>query len=97
MFPVRAVIFDIDDTLYLEKDYIYDGFSYLSNYLQGKGIPATVDDFMQFFTTNASDAIANYLQSLHVYSKELHSTLLQMYRERIPNIKAIPGVEALLQ
>lgn len=97
VFPVRAVIFDIDDTLYLEKDYIYDGFSYLSNYLQGKGIPATVDDFMQFFTTNASDAIANYLQSLHVYSKELHSTLLQMYRERIPNIKAIPGVEALLQ
>ena len=58
---LEAVIFDIDDTLYLEMDYIRSGFSLLAAFLRKQGIPADTEDFVACFHTNASEAIERYL------------------------------------
>ncbi len=32
--PIKAVVFDLDDTLYPEKDYVMSGFSAVAEYAQ---------------------------------------------------------------
>lgn len=93
---LEAVIFDIDDTLYLEMDYIRSGFSLLAAFLRKQGIPADTEDFVACFHTNASEAIERYLCQLGVYEEALHQKLLCMHREHIPDIRPFAHVEELL-
>lgn len=96
-FQLKALIFDVDDTLYIEKDYIRSGFTLLCKVLKAKGVEADVDSFVACFSTNASEAIEKYLKSLRCYTEALHKELLQLHREHIPNIQPFPNVEPLLQ
>ena len=32
----KSIIFDLDDTLYLERDYVYSGFQELDKFLKAK-------------------------------------------------------------
>lgn len=96
-FQLKALIFDVDDTLYIEKDYIRSGFTLLCKVLKAKGIEADVDSFVACFFTNASEAIERYLKILGHYTEELQQELLLLHRQHIPNIQAFENVESLLR
>ena len=36
--PIRAAIFDLDDTLYLERDYVRSGYGAITEYLETRGL-----------------------------------------------------------
>ncbi len=93
---LKAVIFDVDDTLYLEMDYIRSGFRLLTEYLHSLNIPAVLEDFVACFQTNAGDAIDLYLHRIGAYNKSLHQSLLSIHRAHIPNIQPFDYVEELL-
>jgi HAD superfamily hydrolase (TIGR01549 family) len=70
--PVRGVVFDLDDTLYPEKDYVRSGFRAVSEHLGGgyegalwsyfeKGLPA-IDELLRALgrEDEASDALQAY-------------------------------------
>lgn len=93
---IKAVIFDLDDTLYPEISYIKSGFSILCSYLNSLNISANVEEMVKCFSTNASDAIKLYLENIGEYSYNLHNSLLNMHRAHIPNIRPFEHVEQVL-
>lgn len=94
---IKAIVFDVDDTMYIEMDYIRSGFSLLCRYLQSLGISADIDDMAACFSTNAGDAIKRYLESINQFSSELHDSLLKIHRAHIPAIKPFDNLESILQ
>ena len=35
---IRGMVFDLDDTLYLERDYVRSGFTHVASYLEDQGL-----------------------------------------------------------
>lgn len=93
---INAVIFDVDDSLYIEKDYIKSGFTLLAKKLIEKAYDADAEQMYNCFEYAASPAIEKYLRSKNIYSYELHQELLALHREHIPNIRPYPHLEKLL-
>ncbi|MBE5792263.1 MAG: ATP-grasp domain-containing protein [Clostridiales bacterium] len=87
---VRGVIFDLDDTLYNEKDYIKSGFSAIQEWLCRKD---TATRLWKHFE-NKLPAIDAYLSEIGL--SEQKENCLKVYREHIPTIKLLDGVVELL-
>lgn len=88
-----VVIFDLDDTLYNEKDYVYSGFLAVEKLLCD--IPNAADKLWNEFThgKNAIDAV---LQEANLFSEELRQECLQCYRSHEPEISLAPDVQKVL-
>lgn len=77
---IRGVIFDLDDTLYPERDYVRSGFRAVAEYLKE---PAAVDEFWEYFLAG-KPAIDEYVSSHDCY--ELKDEMLAAYRSHKPRI-----------
>jgi len=90
---IRCVVFDLDDTLYLERDYVVSGFRAVHRFVAMKY------DRPDFFST----AWRLFLQGVrgHVFDQTLAamgiradarliSTLVEVYRNHAPDIKLAP-------
>lgn len=86
---VRGIIFDLDDTLYGEKDYIKSGYRAVSNYLGGE----YEDNLWSFFEAGLP-AIDELLKMLGRESQK--AEVLDVYRKNIPEINCYPGVTEML-
>jgi putative hydrolase of the HAD superfamily len=85
----RCVVFDIDDTLYLERDYVRSGFGvagrWASRWLR-------IDDFAErcwnHFNAGARSSIFNLVltETCGKANPELVSTLIEIYRTHTPAI-----------
>ncbi len=77
---VDAVIFDLDDTLYSEKEYVRSGFE--------AAAPDKVDELWQAFLDGkpAFDTVI----------PERKEEALEIYRNHMPNIHLYPGVRDML-
>ena len=87
---VKGVIFDLDDTLYDEKDYVRSGYKAVAAYLDD---PAAADAMWKFFA-EGKPAIDAYLQS--VGKEDEKDACLKVYREHIPDIKLREGAAELI-
>jgi len=93
-----GVVFDLDDTLYLERDYVRSGFLAVAEAVA----PGFAEDAFRFmwglFTSGVRGVVFNKLleryPELCVHSV---SELVTLYREHAPTIAFLPGVEALLE
>lgn len=96
---IRGVIFDLDDTLYSEKEYVKSGFNKISKYLSSNKIinkskSEIYNELLDFFN-NKNQAIDLLLNK---YNKNNYKTVcLDMYREHIPNIHLYDGVLELIK
>lgn len=90
----KAVIFDLDDTLYDEKDYVRSGFSAVA-----KELPMI--DQVESKLWNAFEkkvpAIDAVLKHEGVWTKELSRQCLEIYRNHKPYISLRDGARDLLQ
>lgn len=86
---IRGVIFDLDDTLYSEREYVKSGFKEVSKYLEGD----YEHDLWSFFS-EGKPAIDELLEKIgRINEKE---QALQVYRNHKPNIHCYPGVKEMI-
>lgn len=89
--PIKGVIFDLDDTLYSERQYIRSGYKKIAEFL---GREDATDKLYGYFETGKA-AIDEYLAE--IFESEKKTECLKIYREQIPEIELYEGVVELIQ
>ena len=87
---IKGVIFDLDDTLYPERDYIKSGFKEVAKFL---GDLNYAEKLFDLFKAN-KPAIDNLLGEIN--RLDLKDKCLQIYRAHMPQINLYPGMKELL-
>jgi HAD superfamily hydrolase (TIGR01549 family) len=85
------VIFDLDDTLYSEKQYIKSGYKAVANLL---GDAKLSEKFWEYFE-NGKPAIDSLLEELGLTERK--DECLEAYREQIPEITLYEGMSELIE
>ena len=88
--PILGVIFDLDDTLYSEKQYVRSGYKAVAKLL---GDEALADRLWTYFE-NGKPAIDELLNELGCMGRK--EECLEAYREQIPEITLYDGVVDLI-
>ncbi len=87
---IKGVIFDLDDTLYSEKEYVASGFKAVSDYFGG----GYVDKLWQYFQAG-KPAIDELIKE---FGREItEKTALEVYRRHKPKIHLYDGVKEMLE
>lgn len=89
--PIKGVIFDLDDTLYSEKQYIRSGYQKIADHL---GMPEASGRMWKYFL-NGQQAIDMFLAEVGMEHKK--EECLQIYRNQIPDITLYDGVPEMLR
>lgn len=89
--PVKGVIFDLDDTLYSEKQYVRSGYKAVAKLLGDK----TLEDRLWTYFENGKPAIDELLNELGLLERK--QECLEAYREQIPEITLYDGVAELIR
>ena len=87
---VSGVIFDLDDTLYSEREYVKSGFRAVSEFLGG----GYEDALWEYFEAG-KPAIDVLLETLGRQSEK--TVVLDVYRKHEPYIHMYPGAEELIR
>lgn len=92
--PTMAVVFDLDDTLYSEKDYVRSGYHAVAAVL-----PQVDNAAKKLWAAfeNGLSAIDTVLKDEGIFSEELKTTCLDAYRRHFPCIQLYDGAKELLQ
>lgn len=88
--PILGVIFDLDDTLYSEKQYVRSGYKVVAKLL---GNQSLADKLWTYFE-NGKPAIDELLNELGCMEKQ--EDCLKAYREHLPEITLYDGVADLI-
>lgn len=93
-----AVFFDLDDTLYLERDYVHSGFRAVAEFVETKGIDSSTDcleSLWNLFKAGVrSDTFNRWARSKQ--ADALVPELVRVYRQHEPRIDLQPGAVELL-
>ena len=89
----HGIIFDLDDTLYSEKDYVKSGYNEV-----GKILPEVVNasEKLWYFFEKGFLAIDELLSSEGLYSKEVKEKCMTAYRSQVPHICLYPGLREMI-
>lgn len=87
---VKGVIFDLDDTLYSEKEYVRSGYKAVSDYLGGG-----YEDRLWSFFEEGKPAIDELLKELGREAEKAEA--LKVYRFHKPAIQLYPGVSEMIE
>lgn len=96
----RAVVFDLDDTLYKEKEYVISGFHELDLWVQNHcNVLGFFEQAMTLFEQGHRGQIFNQaLELLKIdYNYGMILQMLKVYREHLPNIQLYPDAAWALQ
>ena len=95
----EVVVFDVDDTLYLERDYVKSGFRAVGDWLtSARGVDGFSDVAWQVFLEGVRGKIFNQaLERLGVADDlETIRTLIEVYRHHTPDITLLPDAHAAI-
>lgn len=91
---------DLDDTLYLERDYVLSGLSAVARYLAEEGQPASVlENWLheRFLDVGREHIFDDCLAAFNMPGSRAHiDTLVGVYRNHKPTFQFLPGVRVLL-
>ena len=87
---VKGVIFDLDDTLYSEKEYVKSGFRAVSDYLGGG-----YENKLWHYFESGKHAIDELLKECGLEDKK--ETAISVYRSHQPDIHLYPGVAEMIK
>lgn len=98
--PIKVVIFDLDDTLYEEINYVYSGFKAVSSYLFQTFYIDETEAFEALKKTlhvnGRGEVFDAVLKTFHHYSKQNVMRCLNVYRSHMPTISLSPEAHELL-
>ncbi|MCC3351455.1 HAD-IA family hydrolase [Ruminococcus albus] len=86
---IKGVIFDLDDTLYSEKEYVKSGFKAVSDYLGGG-----YENELWHYFKSGKQAIDELLKECG--KEKQKAVVLEIYRSHIPTIHLYDGVVELI-
>lgn len=92
--PVRGVIFDLDDTLYSEKDYVRSGYKAIAQALPWIG---DAEEKLWSAFEQGQPAIDVVLKEAGCWTEEVKKECLETYRNHQPEIQLYDGVRQLLE
>ena len=87
---IRGIVFDLDDTLYLERDYVCSGFRAIANYLEEE---KATEELWDYFSLG-QPAIDKYVEKHDCAARK--QELLNVYRNHRPAITLSEDVRANL-
>src|SRR5581483_9161898 len=97
----RALVFDLDDTLFPEREYVLSGFRHVARWAAAElGIPAVDGELAlrTLFDQGArGDTFNRWLASHGLASAEAVAKLISVYRAHTPQISPFPGMPKLLR
>ena len=97
---VKAILFDLDDTLYDERLFVRGGMRAVSKYVEGKsGIAASVlFDFLwrDFLLRGRAGIFKRFLTRFRLEGR-LEEKLVEIYRGHRPRLRLYPGVRGMLE
>jgi putative hydrolase of the HAD superfamily len=96
----RAIVFDLDDTLYPERDYVFSGFQAVALWADDHlGIPTEqgVAELRHLFERGArGDTFNRWLAKYNLTNEDLVHRMVDVYREHHPVLTPFPEVPDLL-
>ena len=97
---INVIIFDLDDTLYKEINYVYSGFKVVSKYF-AKKYDLNADKFYNGMINilnlkGRGSVFDDILHNYNIYKKEHVNKAVSIYRNHMPDIKLSPIVSKLL-
>lgn len=94
---IKVVVLDIDDTLYLERDYVRSGFAAVGQYvLQEHGLTGFGETCWNLFLEGVRGDTFNRATSMHGVDLPV-SKLTMVYRCHEPQIELLPDALAFLE
>lgn len=91
-----VVVFDLDDTLYSEKDYVLSGYSYLTKMLKSLYSVDTHESFLEAIKNNEKD-VFDYVLKKNQLPLLLKEHLILAYRYHKPKLNLHDGVAEILK
>jgi putative hydrolase of the HAD superfamily len=94
-----CVVFDIDDTLYLERDYVFSGFAVVGAWARTwLGLPNFGERCREAHESGTRGSVFNRVleDSGVVPSQEVVGTLVALYRSHLPDIRLCVDARAAL-
>lgn len=84
---IKAVIFDLDDTLYPEREYVISGFEVIGKYFNEKyNIKDTAEELIKLFDIDNNNVYGRYLYSINKENdKELFNIMIKLFRNHKPD------------
>lgn len=98
---IRALLFDLDDTLYAEKQFVKSGFIKVTEFIEGK-FEVNKKDFykilIDIFNSGSRGNIFNLaLEKVNiVFDENIIYSMVKIYREHNPKIKLDKDIRSLL-
>lgn len=99
---MKAVVFDLDDTLYLEREYVFSGFRHVARHIAEKMDIVPEEAVWGFLKETFEEGIRGRSFDLllerwpEIGSLVALSDLIFAYREHLPEIRFQAGMEPLL-
>jgi len=99
----QVLVFDLDDTLYLEQDFVLSGFEAVAVFLQRKGVEGFAEIATElFFQGQRGDIFDRALEEMGLDSSALNQKavsverLVGIYRDHKPSIALLPDARFAL-
>ncbi len=90
-----VVVFDLDDTLYAERDFVRSGFRAISRRFESSDQARVFRLLESFFDSGDADPLGSTLREMR--SRKEKAALLQVYREHEPCLELAVAVRELLE
>jgi len=97
---IKSVVFDLDDTLYKEQDFVMEGFKAVSNYLGGKynlSKQSILNECHTILETQGRGHIFDSVCKKYGIVDENISNLVEVYRRCTPRLKFYEDAEYILK
>lgn len=98
-WPIHTIVFDLDDTLYLERDFVLSGFAAVDCWLQSeRGAAGFLDRAGRMFAEGARGRIFDTVlteMGLDASPEEI-GRLVAVYREHKPALTLLPDSDSAL-
>lgn len=96
---VEGFVFDVDDTLYLERDYVRSGFAAVGGWAEEEGLPNIARTCWVLFTEGARGNVFDRALAAHGVppSSGIVDALVNVYRTHRPMIELLPDARRALE
>ena len=91
---IKGAVFDLDDTLYSEKDYVKSGYNAVASVFPQ--IENMADKLWNVFERGGK-AFDEVLESEKLFSEKTKAKCLEVYRCHKPNISLYPGIREMVE
>lgn len=90
-----AVVFDLDDTLYRERDFVESGFRAVADYIDQRNRDSIYDNLIGWYEAGETDVFARIIEEKELAINK--ATLIRKYRKHEPTLKLASEVKQLLK